>query len=78
MNLCSHAFSVFQLKQGSVATLIRWRRWNLYRHVCCSFLNLSSCMHAGGRRFEHMLQNYCFFVLCGSSEHYETVNVIWW
>ena len=39
--MCSHAFSVFQLKQGSVATLIRWGRWNLYRHVCCSFLNLT-------------------------------------
>jgi len=27
VNLCSQAFSVFQLSQGSVATLIRWGRW---------------------------------------------------
>jgi len=24
---------------------------------------LRSCMHAGGGHFEHMLQNYCLFVL---------------
>jgi len=39
--------------------------------------SLRSCMRAGSRHFEHMLRNYCFFVLCGSSEHCETVNVIW-
>jgi len=40
--------------------------------------SLRSCMHAGGGHFEHILQNYCLFVLYGSSEHfiYETVNVI--
>jgi len=32
--------------------------------------SLRSCMHAGGGRFEHMLWNYCSFVLCGSSEHF--------
>jgi len=31
---------------------------------------LRSCMRAGGGSFEHMLQNYCFFVLCGSSERF--------
>jgi len=35
----SHAFSVFQLEQGSVATLIGWGGWNSYRHMCRSFLN---------------------------------------
>ena len=31
---------------------------------------LRSCVHAGGGHFEHMLLNYCSFVLCGSSEHF--------
>jgi len=31
--------------------------------------SLRSCVHAGGRHFEHMLRNYCLFVLVGSSEH---------
>jgi len=39
--------------------------------------SLRSCMRADGGRFEHMVQNYCFFVLHGSSENYETVNVTW-
>ena len=34
--------------------------------------SLRSCMRrpTGGGHFEHMLQNYCLFVLCGSSEHF--------
>jgi len=28
MTLCSHAFLVFRLLQGSVATLIRWGAWS--------------------------------------------------
>ena len=32
-------------------------------------------MRAGGGRFEHMLQNYCFFVLCGSSEHFMKMSM---
>jgi len=31
--------------------------------------SLRSYMRAGGGHFEHMLRNYCLFVLCGSSEH---------
>jgi len=31
--------------------------------------SLRSYMRAGGGHFEHMLQNYCLFVLCASSEH---------
>jgi len=31
---------------------------------------LRSCVRAGDEHFEHMLRNYCFFVLCGSSEHF--------
>ena len=30
---------------------------------------LRSRVRAGGGHFEHMLWNYCLFVLCGSSEH---------
>ena len=33
LKLCSHAFSVFRLSQGSVATIIRWGGWRLYIHV---------------------------------------------
>jgi len=33
MSRCNITFSVFLLSQGSVATLIRWRRWSLYRHM---------------------------------------------
>jgi len=29
---------VFQIKQGSVATLIRWGGWHSYSHMCSSFL----------------------------------------
>jgi len=30
---------------------------------------LRSCMRAGDGHFEHMLRNYCLFVLYASSEH---------
>ena len=33
-------------------------------------------MHAGGGHFEHMLRNYCLFVLCGSSEHFTQLEAI--
>jgi len=40
--ICVHdAFSVFQLSQGNLATLIRWGEWYLYRHICRLFLNLT-------------------------------------
>jgi len=32
-------------------------------------------MRAGGVHFEHMLRNYCLFVLCGSSEHFLKLSV---
>jgi len=35
--LGSHAFSVFQLSQGSVAALIRWGGWSSYRYRYRSF-----------------------------------------
>jgi len=40
---------------------------------------LRSCARVSGGHFEHMLSNYCIFVLCGSSVRIfcETVNVIW-
>jgi len=41
LKLCSHAFSVFQISQGSVASLIRWDGWSLYLHMCHSFRNLT-------------------------------------
>jgi len=31
---------------------------------------LRSCVRAGDGHSEHMLWNYCSFVLCGSSEHF--------
>jgi len=36
---------------------------------------MRSCMHAGGGHFEHMPQNYCLFVLCGSSEHFMKLSM---
>jgi len=41
--------------------------------------SLRSCMRACGRHFEHMLRNYCLFVLYGSlnGTFCETVNAIW-
>jgi len=36
---------------------------------------LRSCVHAAGRNFEHMLWNYCSFVLCGSSEHFVKLSL---
>jgi len=37
--------------------------------------SLRSCMRAGGGHFEHMLRNYCLFVLCGSSEHFVKLSM---
>ena len=34
-----------------------------------------SCMRAGGGHFEHVLRNYCLFVLCGSSEHFMKLSM---
>ena len=36
---CNITFSVFWLSQGSVATLIMWRGWSSYHHVCRSFFD---------------------------------------
>ena len=36
---------------------------------------LRSCVHIGGGHFEHMLWNYCSFVLCGSLEHFMKLSV---
>jgi len=36
---------------------------------------LRSCMHAGRGDFEHVLRNYCLFVLCGSSEHFMRLSM---
>jgi len=41
MNTCSHAFLVFRVSQGSVATLTRWGGWNSDCHMYCSCLNLT-------------------------------------
>jgi len=37
--------------------------------------SLRSCMRAGGGHFEHVLQNYCLFVLCCSSEHFVKLSM---
>jgi len=37
LELCSHAFSVFRLSQGSVAAVVRWGGWSSYRHMYRSF-----------------------------------------
>jgi len=37
--------------------------------------SLRSCMRACGGHFEHMLQNYCLFVSCGSSEHFMKLSM---
>jgi len=37
--------------------------------------SLRSCMRAGDGQFEHMLRNYCLFVLCGSSEHFMKLSM---
>jgi len=37
--------------------------------------HLRSCARAGGRHLEHMLWNYCSFVLCGSSEHFMKLSM---
>jgi len=36
---------------------------------------LRSCMCAGGGHFEHMLRNYCLFVLCALSEHFVKLSM---
>ena len=40
-------------------------------HYC-----LRSCVRTGGGKFEHMLWNYCSFVLCGSSEHFMKLSIV--
>jgi len=37
--------------------------------------SLRLCMHAGAGHFEHILRNYCLFVLCGSSEHFMKLSM---
>jgi len=37
--------------------------------------HMRSCMRAGGRLFEHMLQNYCLLVLYGSSERFMKLSM---
>ena len=37
--------------------------------------SLRSCMHASSGQFEHVLQNYCLFVLCGSSDHFMKLSM---
>jgi len=38
--------------------------------------HLRSCVHVGdGHSEEHMLWNYCSFVLCGSSEHFMKLSM---
>ena len=37
--------------------------------------SLRSCMRAGDGHFEHVLQKYCLFVLCGSSEHFMKLSM---
>jgi len=37
--------------------------------------SLISCMRAGGGHFEHMLRNYCLFVLRGASEHFMKLSM---
>ena len=37
--------------------------------------SLRSRMLAGDGHFEQMLQNYCLFVLCGSSEHFMKLSM---
>jgi len=37
--------------------------------------SLRSCMRTGGGHFEHMLRNYCLFVLYGSSEHFMKLSM---
>ena len=39
---------------------------------------IMSLVRAGGGHFEHMLWNYCSFVLCGSSEHFIQVLCSSW
>jgi len=39
--------------------------------------SLRSCMRVGGGHFEHMLRNYCLFVLCASSEHFVKLSINW-
>jgi len=36
---------------------------------------LRSCVRAGGGHFEHILRNYCLFILRGSSEHFMKLSV---
>jgi len=45
------------------AAIVKWRD------------HLRSCVHAGGGHFEHMLWNYCSFVLCGLSEHFMKLSM---
>jgi len=37
--------------------------------------SLRSCVRTGSGHFEHMLRNYCLFVLCGSSEHFVKLSM---
>jgi len=45
--------------------------WNIIEAAIDQWRDhLRSCERAAGGYFQHMLRNYCLFVLCGSSEHF--------
>jgi len=57
-----------------------WRKLDFEQNIIEAAIDqwrdcLRSCVHAGGGHFEHMLWNYCSFVLCGSSEHFMKLSV---
>jgi len=54
----------FDFEQNDIKAVIDQRR-----------NRLRSCVHAGGRNFEHMLWNYCSYALCGSSEHFMKLSL---
>ena len=37
--------------------------------------SLRSCMRAGGGHLEHILRNYCLFVVCDSSVHFMKLSM---
>jgi len=47
----------------------------LSRLRLASGASLRSCKSAGGGHFEHMLRNYCLFVLYASSEHFMKLSM---
>jgi len=76
INACTEQrFDICDLQKCSTQTWVDFEQNIIEAAIDQWRDSLRSCMFAGGGHFEHMLQNYCLFVLCDSSEHFMKLSM---